>query len=96
MYVDISARKLWRSLSDAANCGVRSGSTLFSYVQKFDSRLILVRCMLIFLQENCGDPYQTPLIVVSALGLHCFPTSKNLTLDLYWLGKGLLLIHVVN
>ena len=74
--VDISASKLWRPWSDAASCGVRSGTTLSAYVGKFDSRLILVRCKLIFLQANCGDPDQTSLTVASALGLHYLLTVK--------------------
>ena len=51
-----------------------------------DSRLILVRFKLIFLQVNCGDADQTSLTVASTLGLHYLPTSKTkIGLGLYWL-----------
>ena len=47
----------------------------------------MVGYVLNFLQANYGEPDQTPPTVVSALGLHYYlPTSKNWTLDLYWLG----------
>ena len=81
--VEISARKLWRLQSDAAECGVRSWSTFFAFVKILNSRLILARKKLTFLQADCGDPVQTPLIAATAPGLYCLPKSEHLTLGFF-------------
>ena len=46
----------------------------------------LLVCTRFFLYSD-----QTPLSAVPALGLHCLPTSKNWTLDLYWLGNWIII-----
>ena len=48
--------------------------------------LRLVTYKLKFMRVNGGDPDQTPLIAVSALGLHFWPTSEIWTQGSYWLG----------
>ena len=75
-----SVRKQWRSWSDAAFCGVWSGSALFAYVPQKDARLIygLITSGPAF---GCDQ-----LIWVSAYKTNCAPSEVSGSI-----GTGLLL-----
>ena len=46
-WIDIPVSKQWRLWSDAAFCGVWSGSALCAYFQKWDARLMCVKIIVL-------------------------------------------------